>query len=254
MSNTRIIAIANQKGGVGKTTTVATLGSLLARQGRKVLLVDLDAQCNLTDSILDCESDKSVYDAFLGDMKDYTVKVRENLYLLPSSLDMSAMDLMIAGRLEREKILAKILLNLNRQNDYDVILLDCSPSLGIVTVNAIVASTDIYIATTAEFLPIKGLVKFSEICDTLAQGLNPGIRISGIIVTRYNTTKKLHVSVDEKLRETYGDLVFKTRIRENIKLAECPMTFKDIVTYAPESNGARDYAALCEEITARLKL
>lgn len=253
MPNTRIIAIANQKGGVGKTTTVATLGSLLARQGKKVLMVDLDAQCNLTDSVMNAEPEKSVYDSFIGEKGDFTVQVRENLYLLPSSLDMSAMDLMIAGRLEREKILARILWELNGRNAYDIILLDCSPSLGIVTVNAIVASTDIYITTTAEFLPIKGLVKFSEICDTLAQGLNPGIRISGIIVTRYNTTKKLHVSVDAKLRETYGELVFKTRIRENIKLAECPMTFKDIITYAPESNGAKDYAALCEEIMDRIK-
>jgi len=252
MIQPRIIAIANQKGGVAKTTTVATLGSLLAKQGKKILMVDLDAQCNLSDSFLSELPEKSVYDSFMGEKGDYTVEVRENLFLLPSSLDLSAMDLMLAGRLEREKILTRILQGLQEKNQYDIILLDCSPSLGIVTVNAIVASTDIYVATTAEYLPLRGLVKLSEICETVAQGLNPGIGINGIIVTRFNTTKKLHVSVDERLREIYGEKVFKTKIRENIKLAECPMTRMDIVTYAPESNGAKDYQELCSEILERL--
>lgn len=252
MKQPRIIAIANQKGGVAKTTTVATLGSLLAKQGKKILMVDLDAQCNLSDSFLSELPEKSVYDSFMGEKGDYTVEVRENLFLLPSSLDVSAMDLMLAGRLEREKILTRILQVLQEKNQYDIILLDCSPSLGIVTVNAIVASTDIYVATTAEYLPLRGLVKLSEICETVAQGLNPGIGINGIIVTRFNTTKKLHVSVDERLREIYGEKVFKTKIRENIKLAECPMTRMDIVTYAPESNGAKDYQELCSEILERL--
>lgn len=252
MQNTRIIAIANQKGGVGKTTTVATLGSLFSRQGKKVLMVDLDAQCNLTESYIDYQPEKTIYESFMGEKGDFTVKVADNLYLLPSSLDLSAMDLMISGRLEREKILSHILKGLNEANGYDIILLDCSPSLGIVTVNAIVASTDIYVTSTAEFLPLKGLVKLTEIVNTVAQGLNPGIRISGIIITRFNSTKKLHLSVEEKLREAFGDIVFKTRIRENIKLAECPMAFKDIITYAPESNGAKDYASLCEEILNRI--
>ena len=251
---TRIISVVNQKGGVGKTTTVATLGSLLASSGKKVLMVDLDAQCNLTDSFLEQSPEKSLYNSFIGEKGDFTVQVRDNLYLLPSSLDMSAMDLMISGRMEREKILARILWELNQRNAYDIILLDCPPSLGILIVNAIVASTDIYVTTTAEYLPLKGLVMLSGICDTVAQGLNPGIGITGIIVTRYNSTKKLNVSVDAKLRETYGDLVFDTRIRENVKLAECPMSLKDITTYAPESNGAKDYMALCEEIKNRLTL
>ena len=249
---TRIISIANHKGGVGKTTTVATLGSLLAKRGYKVLMVDLDAQCNLTESFLKEEPSHSIYDSFLGNIDDTSVQVRENLFILPSSLDMSAMDLMLSGRMEREKILKNILNNLNDRHEFDVVLLDCPPSLGIITVNAFVASTDIYVATTPEYLPIKGLVRLNEITGMVAQSLNPGISINGIIVTRFNSTKKLHVSVDAKIRETYGEIVFRTRIRENIKLAESPMTFRDVTEYAPDCNGAKDYEALAEEIIVLL--
>ena len=136
---TRIISIANHKGGVGKTTTVATLGSLLAKRGYKVLMVDLDAQCNLTESFLKEEPSHSIYDSFLGNIDDTSVQVRENLFILPSSLDMSAMDLMLSGRMEREKILKNILNNLIDRHEFDVVLLDCPPSLGIITVNAFVA-------------------------------------------------------------------------------------------------------------------
>lgn len=248
----RVISIANHKGGVAKSTTVGTIGPLLAKSGYKVLMVDLDAQCNLTDAFLKEESQKTIYDSFQGSQVDCTVNIRENLDILPSSLDMSAMDLMLSGRLEREKILKRILDRLIEKHHYDVMLLDCPPSLGIITVNAFVASTDIYVATTPEYLPIKGLVRLQEIIELVAQGLNPGICVNGIIVTRFNSTKKLHVTVDTKLRDTYGNKVFQTRIRENIKLAECPMAYMDITEYAPESNGAKDYQKLAREIMDRL--
>lgn len=251
---TRIISIANHKGGVAKSTTVATIGPLLAKRGHRVLMVDLDAQCNLTDAFLKEECKKTIYDSFLGNTEDCTRKIRENLDILPSSLDMSAMDLMLSGKLERERILKGILERLIAVHHYDVILLDCPPSLGIITVNAFVASTDVFVATTPEYLPVKGLVRLEEILQLVSQGLNPGITINGIVVTRYNSTKKLHVTVDRKIRDTYGPVVFNTRIRENIKLAECPMAQMDITEYAPESNGAKDYFELCEEITFRLNL
>ena len=250
--HTRVISIANHKGGVAKSTTVGTVGPLLAKNGYKVLMVDLDAQCNLTDAFLKEESNKTIYDSFQGSQEDYTVNIRENLDILPSSLDMSAMDLMLSGRLEREKILKRILDRLIEKHHYDIILLDCPPSLGIITVNAFVASTDIYVATTPEYLPVKGLIRLEEIVELVSQGLNPNVIINGVIVTRYNSTKKLHVTVDRKIRNTYGFIVFKTRIRENIKLAECPMAYKDITEYAPDSNGAKDYQKLTEEIMDRL--
>lgn len=251
MNKTRIIAVANHKGGVGKTTTVATVGSLLSRRGFKVLLVDLDAQCNLTDSFLPEPPEKAVFDSFQGKKGNFSVQVGRNLFLLPSSLDMSALDIILATAMERERFLQKILRRVNEQEHFDFILLDCPPSLGLVTVNAIVAATDIYVPTTAEYMPLKGLVMLSDICDSIAQNLNPGIGITGIIITRYNSSKKLSSVVDSKIREQYGDIVFQTRIRENVKLAECPITRKDIHEYAPESNGAKDYDKLTEEIIIR---
>ena len=252
MNNTRIIAFANHKGGVGKTTTVATLGALLSRRGLNVLMVDLDAQCNLTDFFLEAGERKSVYDSMVGKKGDFTVSLRTDLSLLPSSLDMSALDLMLAGRMERERCLQRILKRLDEQNHYDAILIDCPPSLGMATVNALVAATDLYVPTTAEYMPLKGLVMLQDICENIAQGLNPGIGISGIIITRFISTKKLSRAVEKKLRDEYSDIVFDTIIRENVKLAECPVTRKDIIEYAPESNGATDYLGLAVEVLTRL--
>lgn len=133
-------------------------------------------------------------------------------------------------------------------------LLDCPPSLGLITVNALVAATDVYVPIAPEIYPLKGLVKLEEICSMVSARLNPGIGITGIVVTMYNPTKNLFVQVDAKLRELYGNKVFTTRIRENVKLAECPMHRKDIISYAPESNGAEDYKRLAKEILTRLSI
>lgn len=249
---THIIAFANHKGGVGKTTTTATLGSILSRVGVRCLLVDLDAQCNLTDTFLSDVPELTIYEMF-KDRKAYQpVKVAENLDLIPANLDMSALDMMLSSCYEKERILADVISQLGIEDNYDLVLLDCPPSLGIVTVNALVAATDIYVPIAPEFYPIKGLIKLEEICTMVSQRLNPGIGINGVIVTKYNPSKKLFVEVDKKLRDTYGDRVFNTRIRENVKLAEAPMQKKDIVTYAPGSNGAVDYTNLAKEILTRL--
>lgn len=249
---TRIIAVANHKGGVGKTTTVATLGSIFAKVGMRVLMVDLDAQCNLTDTFLSEVEGPTVYEVF-KDRRDYLpTRIKDGLDILPASLDMSALDIIIGGQFEKERILSDVLEKMDISERYDLVLLDCPPSLGLVTVNALVAADEVYVPIAPEVYPLKGLVKLEEICSMVSARLNPGIGITGVIVTMFNPTKNLFVTVDEKLRGIYGDKVFRTRIRENVKLAECPMHRTEITSYAPESNGATDYVNLAKEILARL--
>jgi chromosome partitioning protein len=255
MKQTKIITVANHKGGVGKTTTVASISSLLAHAGLNVLMVDLDAQCSLTESFVVEEPETTVYDAFLNpkrDWSDMVIEVRENLHLLPSSVLVSDLDMMLAAKTQNEKYLLKILKNMNVNEKYDVIFLDCSPSLGLITTNALVAADELYVPTMAEIMPLRGLKKLEMKIEEIAEELNPGLKISGIIVTRHNRSKNLNNSVLEALREIYGNVVFDTVIRENIKLAETPQFKKDIVEYAPESNGAKDYVALTQEILDRI--
>lgn len=255
MNETKIITVANHKGGVGKTTTVASLSSLLAYAGYKVLMIDLDAQCSLTESFIDDEPERTVYDAFLNPRADWSGivrEVKENLYLMPSSVLVSDLDMMLAAKTQNEKYLLKILKNMGADRDYDIVMLDCSPSLGLVTVNALVAADELYIPTMAEIMPLRGLKKLEAKIEEIAEELNPELKITGIIVTRHNRSKNLNNSVLEALKENYGNVVFDTVIRENVKLAEVPQFKKDIVEYAPDSNGAKDYVSLAKEIMQRL--
>ena len=245
----KIIAVANHKGGVGKTTSVANIGAALARRGKRTLLIDLDAQQNLTFFFLKDEEsiEVSVYDALTGNAALPVLQVRENLYLTPSSIDLARAELDLSGRIAREFILQKLLQPIAK--DYDFILLDCPPSLGVVTYNALVACTDLYITLTAEALPYKGLTMLEEVVEEL-KGLNSGLSISGVFITRYNN-RSLNNMVVEQIRERYGSKVFSTKIRENIAVAEAPLEGLDIFAYAPESNGAKDYESLTEEILSR---
>ena len=246
----KIIAIANHKGGVGKTTSVAHLGVALARKGKRVLLIDLDAQQNLTFFFLkDEEAEVSIFDALKGTAPLPVLHIRENLDLTPSSIDLARAEQDLNGRIAREYLLKNLLAEAGA--NYDFILLDCPPSLGVVTYNALVASTDLYITLTAEALPYKGLTMLEEVVGEL-KALNRELCISGVFITRYNN-RNLNNIVAEQIRERYGDKVFKTKIRENIAVAEAPLAGEDIFTYAPESNGAKDYEALADEILNRNK-
>lgn len=256
MKKTKIITVANHKGGVGKTTTVASVSSLLAHAGLKVLMIDLDPQCSLTESFVNDEPDLTIYDAFLNPRTDWNkavITVRDNLDLMPSSVLVSDLDMMLAAKTQNEKYLLKILKNMAADERYDVIMLDCSPSLGLITVNALVAADEVFVPTMAEVMPLRGLKKIEMKIEEIAEELNPGLRISGIIVTRYNSSKNLNRSVLEALEKNYSDVIFKTAIRENVKLAETPQFRKDIVEYAPESNGAKDYVSLVQEIIDRIE-
>lgn len=244
---TKIISVVNHKGGVGKTTTVASLGSALAELGKRVLLVDLDAQSNLTSSLYSGEPERTIYDAFSegSGLPVLPLGKGRGLSLVPSSLDLAGTELEIASRIDREYILKDLLEPV--EADYDYILLDCPPSLGLLTINALVASTEIIIPLTAEALPSRGLQKILDMVERAKKRLNPSLRLAGILITRYESSK-LSQLVEDALRQTYGDKVYRTRIRKNVRIAEAPLYGKDIFSYAPESNGAEDYRKLANEI------
>lgn len=245
----RTIAIANHKGGVGKTTSVASIGTALARKGYRVLLVDLDAQANLTASLSKQEHEASVYDVLKGNTETLPViQIQQNLSLLPSSLDMAGIELEISSQVSREYLLKDALELVAK--DYDFCLLDCPPSLGLVTINALVSATDLFITLTAEALPSKGLAMLQKIVEQVKKRLNPSLVLSGVLITRWESSN-LSKIVEEQLRGTFGDVVFNTRIRKNVSLAEAPLFSRDIFTHAPQSNGAKDYEAIAEEILQR---
>lgn len=247
----RIIAIANHKGGVGKTTAVASIGAALAAKGYKVLLVDLDAQANLTASLSTAEDEgRTLYNA-LRDRQDLPiVEVTDNLSLSPSSLDLAGVELELSGMMSREFILKDLLEPV--AGIYDFILLDCPPSLGLIAVNAFVAATDVIVPLTAEALPYKGLTMLRDVLGMVQRRLNPSLRLTGIVLSRW-AGRKLNKVVEASLRENYGDIVFETKIRENIAIAEAPLSKVDIFTYNPDSNGAKDYAALTDELLGKLQ-
>lgn len=241
----RIIAIANHKGGVGKTTSVMNIGAALAQRGKRVLLVDLDAQANLTTSMLGEEPQISIYNAIVNDEALPIHHIADNIHLVPSSLDMAGAELEISARMSREYLLKDLLEPV--ADNYDYVLLDCSPSLGIITLNALTACTDLFIPLTAEALPSKGLTKLLDIVDNVKKRLNRHIRLSGVIITRYERSK-LSQMVEEMLREKLGSVVFTTKIRKNIAIAEAPLYTQDVISYAKDSNGAKDYQDLADEI------
>ena len=246
----RIIAIANHKGGVGKTTAVASIGAALANKGYKVLLVDLDAQANLTASLPYPEDGRTIYHALLDRKQLPITKVRDNLYLCPSSLDLAGVELQLSGAMSREFILKDLLEPV--AGSYDFILLDCPPSLGLIAVNAFVASTDVIVPLTAEALPAKGLTMLEDVLGMVKKRLNPTLSLTGIVLSRW-AGRKLNKVVEATLRDRYGDIVFETKIRENIAIAEAPLSKEDIYTYSRESNGAKDYEALTAELLSRLE-
>lgn len=250
---THIIAIANNKGGIGKTTTTASVGTILARRGYKVLLVDMDAQANLTSSILPEIPDVTIYEALMGReaLPVMSVPSFSTLHIVPSSLQLAKVDMELVSAMERERKLQRLIEPV--ASDYDFIMIDCPPSLGILTLNAFTACNGIIIPLVAEVLPFKGLTMVNDFIGMVSEHLNPSAHVIGVLLTRWENTN-LSKQIEQGLRTQLGELVFRTKIRKNVNLAEAPLEAKNIVEYAPRSNGAKDYEAFTNELLEKLNL
>ena len=255
MSMAHIIAFANHKGGVGKTTSVANIGAALNQKGKRVLLVDLDAQQNLTSCFLPDEKvetlEVSIYDALVGNAALPVIALKDGLSIVPAGIELARAEMDLSRKIAREQLLKRLLQSLAQ--DYDFILLDCPPSLGVITTNALTAAEALYIPLTAEALPLKGLKMLEAVVEEVKESINPTLSLSGVFVTRYNGRKSLNNLVLDTIEEKYGPVVFSTKIRENVAIAEAPLMQKPICEYAPNSNGAEDYEALTEEVLSRWK-
>jgi chromosome partitioning protein len=244
------IAIAQHKGGVGKTTSCINIAACLRNKGYKVLLIDMDAQANLTE-ILGLESYVSIADALNGN-RPLPIIQKDGLDIVPSSLDLADAEAKMYGRLiGREHIVKGLLADVSEQ--YDFVIMDCPPSLGLLTINALTAASDVIIPVQSEFLAIRGLSSLLEIIKLVKSNLNSNLSIFGVFVTQYDNRKVLNRDISGALQEMFKQELFNTRIRDNVALAEQHTAKTDIFKYAPGSNGAADYESLTQEILARYK-
>lgn len=252
----RVIALANQKGGSGKTTTTVNLGAALARSGRRVLLVDLDPQAHAT---LHLGQDperlvNSVYEVLRGQIRteEAAVKILDKLDLLPANVHLANAEEELRGISGRETLLRRALEPLER--DYDYILVDCPPSLGLLTLAALVASREVFIALQAQYLALAGSGKLLETVELVkSRGLNRELEISGVLATMYDQRTALSEEVLAEMKKHFKDRVFKTLLRVNVALAEAPIRGLDIFRYQEASHGAEDYAALAREVIRQEK-
>ena len=246
----KIIAVVNHKGGVGKTTTTVNLGAALSRLGKRILLVDMDSQQNLTTSLMKEEDvTKSIFDSLMQNEPLPIVRISEGLDLCPSELALAAAELHLQARIGRESLLKKLL---NRVRDnYDFIFIDCPPSLGLFTINALVAATDVFLPLTGETLPLRGIIMLDETLNDVIQNANSDLKITGVVIQRYNN-RKLNNEVIEAITSKFGAKVFDTKIRECIALAEAPAAHCSIFDYDSKSNGASDYMTLANEVLTKL--
>jgi chromosome partitioning protein len=247
MSN--VITISNHKGGVGKTTSAINIGAGLNKLGKKVLLIDLDPQANLTQSLGLTKQDKNIYGAISGAYKLQPVEVLKGLSVVTSTLDLSGAEIELSSEVGREYIVKGLIEPI--KNSFDFILIDSPPSLGLLTINAFTASDLVYIPLQAEFLAIQGLTKLMEIIDKVKGRLNKSLKVGGIIITQYNQRKVLNRDIEAAIRSHFNSEVFNTMIRDNISIAEAPAQGLDIFRYNDKSYGAEDYLALCKEILKR---
>ena len=263
MRKAEIAAFLNQKGGVGKTTSVVNIGSGLTILGKKVLIVDLDPQAHLTANFgIDAEDIKhSIFDVLRGNVELQESLVEKELRarfvingndsslsvtIAPSNLELAGAEIVLSRRPDPEYALKRALEK--HENDYDYVLIDCPPSLGLLATNALVASQKIYIPVQTEFLALESLSNLQKTIDTTIGGLNPTLEIGGLIATRFDGRKVLNRTVVETMKERFGSLLLESMIRENIVLAEAPSVGQDIFSYRPRSHGAQDYLNLCREI------
>ncbi len=249
----RTIALINQKGGVGKTTTAVNLGACLATLGKSVVLIDLDPQGNSSSwlNVNIYELRKSMFNVFHGDMPISEILLDtcvENMWIAPSNVTLAATERTLANKLENDIILKNSISPL--LDHYDYIILDCPPSLGLLTVNALSAVREVFIPLETKVLALNGLVTLVNTVNLVKDRLNPSLEVTGIIACMFDIRTSLSNKVVEKIRDKFHDKLFKSIIRESTQLAECPISGQPITLYAPDSRGAQDYMALAREVVS----
>jgi chromosome partitioning protein len=257
----RAIAVMNQKGGVGKTTTAVNLSAALAESGKRVCLIDLDPQAHasLHLGVTVRDGQPSVYEVLTGDLQFQNVRqqVAENLWLVPAHLDLAAAEVELAGEVGREVILRDKLVH--DDTTFDYLLIDCPPSLGVLTINALTMAREVFLPLQPHFLALHGLSKLLKTIELVSQRLNPGLRLTGVVLCMYDASTRLAAEVSDDVsryfdrERTPGSIwatarSFATRIRRNVRLAEAPSFGQSILQYAPTSNGTEDYRALAREV------
>ena len=244
----QVIALANQKGGVAKTTTTLNLGVALAERGKRVLAVDLDPQSNLTMSqgIDPDDLERSMFDVLVHKTPIEDIIVQREVDLAVASIDLAGAELAMSSMIGRERALQKALLPV--RSTYDYILIDTPPSLGLLTINALVASNGVIVPVQCEYLSLRGLVQLENTLSMIRENLNPDVGIEGILPTMYDS-RTLHArEAVEILEENFGDLVFKTRIKKTIRYAEAPVKGTSVLKYDPTGNAAKAYRDLAKEV------
>ena len=248
----KIIAIANQKGGVGKTTTAINLAASLAVLEKNVLIIDADPQANTTSGLnFDPENSdhRSLYEILIGQLKADDALVQTELpklHMIPSHIDLVGAEIELLDTPDRESILKKALAPI--RDNYDYIIIDCSPSLGLITVNCLTAADSVMIPVQPEFFALEGLAKLIQTIRLVQKDINPALTIEGFVVTMFDGRTKVHNQVVAQLREHFEDMVFQTIIQRSIRLSEAPSYGKPIILYDVMNNGTSNYLNLAKEV------